>query len=503
MYKSKQLLFILVILNVGYLFGIALFSDKLTAQQLSRSETFEGYPMEDAVIRVAETTGKAVVAITVEQVQRVGGVRRFYFGFPEDSPFGSDDPFRRFFEDFFGEIPQREYRRIGVGSGVIIDPQGYILTNQHVVEGAEKIKVILPDGREFKAELKGQDVRSDLAVIKINARNLPVAVLGDSDKLKIGQWVVAIGNPFGLAMQNPEPTVTIGVISALHRSLGRTLARERDYNDLIQTDAAINPGNSGGPLVNLKGEVIGINVAIYSTSGGYQGIGFAVPINSARRILSRLIEGKKVEYGWLGVTVQDMTEDLATYFGLSEKKGVLIAGVLAGGPAQKAGMKKGDILIEFDNKKVNSVKELLSFMNNSDVGKKVRILVLRDKKEIPLEVVLGSRPEQVASQQITEEQLPEDKEQSGTWRGMEVAEVSSSRAKQFGMSQTEGVVVVKVKEDSPAADAGIMPGDIILEINHQRISSVNDFNRITRFLKGDCLVATARGFVIVKEKSEK
>ena len=216
-------------------------------------------------------------------------------------------------------MPDRDYKQVGLGSGVIIDSSGYILTNQHVIDQADKIKVTLSDGREFKGEIKGQDARSDLAVIKIVAKDLPAVELGNSEKLRIGEWVVAIGNPFGFALEGAEPTVTVGVISALHRSLGKILSRNRDYTDLLQTDAAINPGNSGGPLVNLKGEVVGINVAIFSTSGGYQGIGFAIPINAAKRIISQLIAGKEVLYGWLGITIQDLTEDMAKYFGLSIK----------------------------------------------------------------------------------------------------------------------------------------------------------------------------------------
>jgi serine protease Do len=251
--------------------------------------------MEDAVINVANTAGKAVVSISAERTTKVSTGRRFVYRSPfGESPFGEDEFFRKFFDDFFGQMPEREYKQFGLGSGVIVDPQGYILTNEHVIDGADKIKVTLPDGREFKAELKGEDPRADLAIIKINAHNLPAAAWGDSDNLRIGQWVVAIGNPFGFALQNPEPTVTAGVISALHRSIGKSVGRDRDYNDLIQTDAAINPGNSGGPLVNLKGEIVGINVAIFTTSGGYQGIGFAIPSNAAKRIMSNLIQGKKI-----------------------------------------------------------------------------------------------------------------------------------------------------------------------------------------------------------------
>ncbi|MCM8780754.1 MAG: Do family serine endopeptidase [Candidatus Omnitrophica bacterium] len=453
----------------------------------AQNPTFSAEPssIEEAVVRVANTTGKAVVSISTEHTTKVRG-RRFYF----DYPFGEDDFFRKFFEDFFGELPEREYKQIGLGSGVIIDPEGYILTNEHVVAEADKITVTLPDGREFRGELKGKDARSDLAIIKINARNLPVASLGDSDNLKIGQWVVAIGNPFGFALQNPEPTVTVGVISALHRSLGRSLSRQRDYNDLIQTDAAINPGNSGGPLVNLKGEVVGINVAIFSTSGGYQGIGFAIPINSAKRIISRLIEGKKILYGWLGVTVQDLSEDLAGHFGLSDRNGALIAKVMEDSPAQKAGIKEGDIIRKFDNQDINNVRELLNIVGRTEVGRKVKVIVIRDKKEVLLEVEVGQRPQDV--EKIVSET-------SIRWRGLEVGPLDSEAAKRYRLEEKRGVVVIDVEPDSSADEAGIIPGDVISEINRRPVNSLSDYQKITQDLKGNALVRTSRGYFLIKE----
>ena len=479
-------------------------ASKVETAAFNPTGTFEGFHMEDAVINVANTAGKAVVSLTVEHASKMEsrpGARRFYFNSPqEQSPFGNDDPFRKFFDDFFGDLPEREFKQFGVGSGVIVDPQGYILTNQHVIDGADKITVVLPDGRQFKGEVKGQDLRSDLAIVKINAKDLPVAVLGDSDNLRIGQWVVAIGNPFGLSMQNTEPTVTAGVISALHRTLGKTLGRGRDYNDLIQTDAAINPGNSGGPLVNLKGEIVGINVAIFSTTGGYQGVGFAVPSNNAKRIIARLIEGKKIEYGWLGITVQDLSEELSGYFGLPDKKGVLVAGVLKDGPAEKAGIKKGDIIKQFDSQAVNIVKDLLALVNKTEVGRKVKIAAVRDKKETAFEVVISSRPED----KDIENQVPgQEESQSGTWRGLEVADIDSREARKFKARVNEGVVVVDVKADSAADSAGVIPGDLILEINKQKVKDAAEFQKITRGIKGDCLVATLRGYLVIKESSEK
>ncbi len=462
--------------------------------------TVSSSDLEYAVVKVAETSGKAVVSISTEHTAKAGGIRRYYYNSPfgGQSPFGDDDPFRKFFDDFFGEMPEREYKRVGLGSGVIIDPQGYILTNEHVINGADKIKVTLSDGREFKAEVKGQDPRADLAVVKIDARDLPVARLGDSDGVKIGQWVVAIGNPFGFALQNPEPTVTAGVVSALHRSLGRTADRNKDMSDLIQTDAAINPGNSGGPLVNLRGEVIGINVAIFSTSGGYQGIGFAIPVNNAKRIISRLIEGKEITYGWLGVSVQDLNDDLARYFGVTDKKGALVANVLADGPAEKAGMKKSDVIVSFDNKPVENVRGLLSLVGKEEVGRKIKVTVLRDKREQNLDIMIGARP-----QNVEETGIPEAEKPSGSWRGIQVQSIQPDSKRRYKIPEDEGVVVVDVEPESPADEAGISPGDVILEINKQKVRTPADYQRITAGLKsGDALVVTSRGYVVIKDRSE-
>ena len=456
--------------------------------------SLEGFRMEDAVVNVANTTGKAVVSISIEHTAKFGGARRFYFNQPFGGSPSEEDPFRKFFDDFFGEMPEREYKQMGLGSGVIIDPEGYILTNQHVVEGADKITVKLPDGRDFKGEIKGQDPRSDLAVIKINARNLPVASLGESDNLKIGQWVVAIGNPFGFALTNPEPTVTVGVISALHRSLGRALSSDRDYNDLIQTDAAINPGNSGGPLVNLKGEIVGMNVAIFSTTGGYQGVGFAIPINNAKRIISRLIEGKKILYGWLGVSAQDLTEDLAKHFGLLDKNGVLVGQVFEGSPAQKSGVKDGDIIKQFDGKTINNAKELVGVVGQTEVGRKVKVLIIRDKKELALEVEVGERP-----QNLEEAGFSTTEEKAKNWRGLTVEDLTSGNAKRLRVKEETGVVVVDVEPNTSADEAGIVPGDIIIGINKQNIKNISDYNKIIQGLKGDALVKTLRGYFLIKE----
>lgn len=446
--------------------------------------------IEDAVSNAAQTTGKAVVSISTERTEKVQGMRRYYF-----SPFGGqgqgDESFRRFFDDFLGSMPDQSFRQMGLGSGVIIDKDGLILTNAHVINDADKITVTLADGREFKGEVKGRDNRSDLAVLKINAHNLTAASLGDSSIIKIGQWVVAIGNPFGFAMENPEPTVTVGVVSALHRSLGRAEMGNKDYSDLIQTDAAINPGNSGGPLVNLRGEVIGINVAIFSTSGGYQGVGFAIPINRAKRIIDQLVSGKKIVYGWLGVTIQDLSEDMAAYFGLSDKNGALVANVLKDGPADKAGIKMGDCIRQFDNKPVINIQGLISAVSGQPVGSKVKIVVVRDKKEIPLEVLIGERPDDV-NQESAETAEPEG------WRGLEVADLTPDIIMRNRIEEKKGVVITGIEPNSPADESGLIKGEVILEIERQPIKNTADYQRATKAIKGDCLVRTSRGYFLVK-----
>jgi len=494
--KRKSLFFgsaLLIGLIIGLLIAVRLDISPVAESQDVKSEPIitKDFGMEQAITNVANTTGKAVVSISTEHTTKIGG-RRQYFGSPfGNSPFlDQDDIFRSFFDDFFGDTPEREYKQAGLGSGVIIDAEGYILTNEHVVGGADKITVTLPDGREFKGEIKGKDLRSDLAVIKINAKNLPVAKLGASDKLMIGEWVVAIGNPFGFALQNPEPTVTVGVVSALHRTLGR-MAGDKDFSDLIQTDAAINPGNSGGPLVNLRGEIVGINVAIFSTSGGYQGVGFAIPINNAKRILSRLIAGEKILYGWLGVTVQDLTDELAEYFSMADKNGVLVAKVLEDSPAEKGTMKEGDIIKQFAGKDVNDVRQLLSAVAGAQVGKKAEVLVIRNNKKLNLNIVIGERPQDAKNiQSLTEE--------SATWRGLEVEDITPENSRRHNIQEKQGVVVVNVAPNSPADDAKLVSGDLILAINRKPVKSLADYQTITSTIKGSALIRTTRGYFLVK-----
>ncbi len=443
--------------------------------------------LENDTTKVAEEVGKAVVSITAVAKEIIGP--QFYFG----SPYGDQEEeiLRRFFEDFFGNIPN-EYGRIVLGSGFIIDKDGYILTNAHVVSGAKEIRVTLSDGREFNATLKGKDLRTDLAVIKIEANNLPVAKLGDSSNLKIGQFVMALGNPFGISTEyeNPEPTVTLGVVSALHRHLPAASGRA-SFEDLIQTDAAINPGNSGGPLVNLKGEVVGVNAAIITRSGGYEGIGFAIPINKAKRILGRLIKGEKVLYGWLGVSIQNLNADLRNYFGIKEKMGVIVVRVFKDSPADKAGIKEGDLIISFNSQPVNDSRELVNLVTESEVGKVVPVEILRGGKAIQVNIKIGARPQEIEKIQTVE---------ITTFRGMEVENITPYLKQRFRVREDEGVIIVDIEDNSPAQKAGLEVGDVIIKIGDKKVRNKEDFEKVILGIKGKCLIKTNRGYFVLKEE---
>ncbi len=443
--------------------------------------------LEQRFIQVAKRVGPAVVSISTEAVER-GPMRRPHF---RGSPFSEfeEDLFEHFFRDFFGEMPEQEFRQRGLGTGVIIDSEGYILTNEHVVHGADKVVVTLPDGREFRGQIKGTDFRSDLAVIQIDAKELPAAELGDSEKVVSGQWAIAVGNPFGWAVGGTEPTITVGVISALHRSI-RMGRMDRDYSDLIQTDAAINPGNSGGPLVNLAGEVIGINVAIFSTTGGYQGIGFAIPVNSAKAVVGDLIEGKKILYGWLGVHIQDVNEELARAFQLSGREGAIVIRVIPDSPAEKAGLRDGDVIVAYAGEPVKNVRELLKLSGRTRVGQKVNLQVIREGKEVRVPVEVGERPQELAAW---------GERGQGSWRGLEVSGLTPELAQQFQVPFAEGVIVTQVEPGSPADEAGVRIGDLVLEVNRRRVRSVQEFAQIAASVRGDALLKARRGFFVVRE----
>ncbi len=409
--------------------------------------------------KVAEAIKPAV--ININTVSRAAGGGRT----PFEEFFGEE-----FFRRFFGDVPERIPQR-SLGSGVIIDPSGIALTNAHVVEKATEIEVITLDGGKHKAKAIGVDKKTDLAVLKLDdgRAKFAFARLGDSDRMQVGDWVIAVGSPFGL-----QATVTAGIISAKARQIG-----QGPFDDFLQTDAAINPGNSGGPLVNMQGEVVGINTAIVA---GGSGIGFAIPSNMARKIYTELSTRGRVSRGWLGVSIQPLTSDLANSFGAKDTKGVLVSDVVTDSPAGKAGLKPGDILLEFEGKRTEVPSDLQRAVGLATPGKDSKVKVWRDGSERTLDVKIGEAPdEREAQQRGTRGGTP-------TVLGMDVRPITPEVARQLNLKTSEGVIVARVDEGSPAAEAGIQRGDVIREINRQKIRSTGDYEKITREAKdGDRL----------------
>lgn len=369
------------------------------------------------------------------------------------SPFGPNDPFEDFFDRFFQGQPQGEFQRQGLGSGFIISEDGYVVTNNHVVERATDISVILENGEKYEAKVIGRDPKTDLAVIKFEPRGKLQAVkYGDSENLRIGDWVIAIGNPFGLGY-----TVTAGIVSAKGRSLGLGA-----YDDFIQTDASLNPGNSGGPLFNLRGEVVGVNTAIVAQG---QGIGFAIPINMAHFVIEQLKDGGKVVRGWLGVYVQKLTPELASSLGLDEDEGVLVSDVTPGSPAEKAGIKRGDVIVEFGGKKIDDITDLTTLAAVASPGTEVNIKLLQDGKQKNLKVKLDEFPDDEA-------QAAEDAEDS---LGLTVRPVDPQLAQRFNLDTDKGVIIVDVRRGSAALDAGLRPGDVIVEFDKKEVKALQDY----------------------------
>jgi serine protease Do len=428
---------------------------------------------------IATAVSPAVVNIRTEKVVKGGGPGFRHF----QNPFGKEDQFRDFFERFFGDRPPREFKKRSLGSGFCIDKKGFIVTNNHVVENADEIKVKLKNGKEYDAKIIGRDAKTDIALIKVKSwQGFTTAKLGDSDELKVGEWVVAIGSPFGL-----EHTVTAGIVSAKGRVIG-----SGPYDDFIQTDASINPGNSGGPLINMKGEVVGINTAIFSRSGGNVGIGFAIPINLARGIIDQLKASGAVTRGWLGVSIQDLSPDLAEYYGVKDGKGALVGEVFEGDPADKAGIKPKDVIIEVDGDNIEDSRQLSQKVAGIPVGEKITLKVVRDGKERTFTVKITKRTED-------KEDLALKQPKEETDLGMTVSTLTRNLARQFDISEDEGVVVMSVEQGGPADKADVQKGDLILEIDHKPIKILEDYqSQIDRVKKGDTvpiLVKRKRGFL--------
>jgi serine protease Do len=400
----------------------------------------------------------------VVNIQVIKKIKNIDFGFRHFSgaPFGEKNPFGDFFGPFSEENPPRGFEQRGVGSGFVMNRDGYILTNNHVVEDADQIKVKLTSGKEYDGKIVGRDPKTDLALIKIEASSdLQPLSLGNSDDLKVGSWVVAVGSPFGL-----EQTITAGIVSAKGRVIG-----SGPYDNFIQTDASINPGNSGGPLINMKGEVVGINTAIIASG---QGIGFAIPINMAKEIAPQLQEKGHVTRGWLGVSIQEVTPALVKSFDLKEKKGALVAQVVSGSPAEKAGIEQGDVIVEFDGKEVTDSKDLPRIVASTPIGKAVTIKLLRNGKALDRQMKVGEM----------EEKVEVAKAPSHKSLGITVQNLTPEITKGLGLKKDTGVVVTRVEPGSPAADAGIQTGDLVQEVNRKPVKNVEDYVQKVEKAKG-------------------
>lgn len=415
---------------------------------------------------LAEKFSPAVVNISAATVVKEGEVQH---------PFsGEDSPFREFFGDeffkkFFGDRPHRPFKKRSLGSGFIINSEGYIITNNHVVAEADEVVVILEEGDEYPAEILGTDEKTDIALIKIKPKNgLPTCSLGDSDKSRVGDWVLAIGNPFGLGH-----TVTAGIISAKGRELGAG-----PYDDFIQTDAAINPGNSGGPLFDTAGNVVGINSAIYTRSGGNQGIGFAIPINLAKSIVSQLQEKGTVTRAWLGVLIQQITPEIQDSLGLEAREGALVADVVEDGPAAKAGIQRGDVIVKFNDQVVESQHELPTMVAYLPVGTRVKVVVLREGKERTFDITLEEMTDEAAAAGPSkkDEEMKEE-------LGFTSQNVTPELAKQLKLNSTEGAIVASVEPGSPAAEAGLRRGDVILEVDRREIDGIDTLSDVLKATK--------------------
>jgi serine protease Do len=484
--KKRFYLSTAFILMVGVFVGLALSSrldltSPLAAKNQVSSRSVETLSqLSEALSEVAGVATPSVVNISTTRLIKQSEQAFDFF----DDPF-----FRRFFGDQapHPNIP-KEHKEQSLGSGVIVSEDGYIVTNNHVIEKSQEIKVLLSNKRDYKAKLIGADPKTDLAVIKIEAKGLTALPWGDSNKLRAGEIVFAIGNPFGL-----NQTVTMGVIGAV----GRANVGIADYEDFIQTDAAINPGNSGGALINARGELVGINTAIVSRTGGYQGIGFAVPSSMAKQVMDSLIKYKKVVRGWLGVSIQEVTSDLAEEFGVTDLKGAIVSGVMKESPAEKAGIKQGDVLLQFNGKDVEDTGHLRNMVSQSPIGSKVKVKLFRKKKEMEVEVTIAELPKKLGEAAM-EEGPGEDQEESNALSGVTVRELTPELAKRFGIKEgTAGVIVSKIDPGSKAFEAGIRPGDIVMQINQKDVASIEDYKNAVLKLK-----SKERILLLIRRKGE-
>ena len=422
------------------------------------------------VVKMIEPSIVNISAVHIVEVQ--SPFHHFYFG----------DPFGDFFDDFFGRSPRRRppepethrRRQEGTGSGFIVGTEGYVLTNYHVIRNAEELKVTTYDGNTYDAELVGQDSRTDLAVIRIKSRRRFNALkLGDSDTVRIGDWSMAAGSPFGL-----NQTFTAGIISALRQDVQ---VENNVFRNMIQTDAAINRGNSGGPLVNLSGEVIGINTAIFAPTGVFAGVGFAIPVNDAKQVLGELIEKGRVVRGWLGVEISDVDGAIKRRFALETDKGVLVNRVTEDSAAEEAGLKRADVIVEFDGQEVEGVRALQQYVSASRPGQKVNLGVIREREKINIEVTLGEMPEETPSlSRHTPEDTEDERREHAEWKGITVSGITGPARERYNLTANEGAVVINIDPSEQGYELGLRVGDVILEINGTKISGVSDFEAASK-----------------------
>jgi len=482
--KSYMLIFLGVVVGalVFWQFGphsypaaSGLESALMTAPASTEQSTSSLRDLNNAFVEISEKASPAVVTVFTDKVLKVNQM---------SNPFFFNSPFEDFFGDFFGrkqpqqpqqqQPEQREYHQRGMGSGVIISEDGYILTNNHVIADADTIQVRMSEKKTYAAKIIGTDPKTDIALIKIDAKHLPTIKVGDSDQLRVGEWVLAIGSPLS---ENLEHTVTAGIVSAKGRSnLGLA-----DYEDFIQTDAAINPGNSGGALVNIDGELVGINAAIVSQSGGFQGIGFAVPINMAKQVMESLLKNGTVVRGYLGIYIQDVDENMAKAMDLPEPTGALVADLEKDGPGDKAGLKHGDVIIEMNGAKITSSTELRNTIASMAPDSKITLKVLRDGKEIELHAKL--------EKQKAEETSPAAAQKIEKKLGFDVVTLTKDLAAKYELDRSlKGVVITEIRSDE-AYNAGLKEGDLIVSVNRQTVENVDDFSKAVADLqKGDAVM---------------
>lgn len=457
-FKKRELLSVWCMTTV--LMAVFLFCFQ---QDLAASKTLpETTAIPGSFARLVKIASPSVVNISAVRIIKASEQTPF--------PFGSEDPLKEFFEKFFREQMPREFRQNSLGTGFIIDADGLILTNNHVVEQTTEIKVKLSNNREYLATIVGRDPLTDLALIRIHPdQPLEPLAFGNSDRVEVGDWVLAIGNPYGLGN-----TVTAGIVSAKYRQIGAGV-----YDNFIQTDTPINPGNSGGPLLNMEGEVIGINTAIFTETGGSVGIGFAIPINMATDLLPQLRKGRVVR-GWLGVMIQKITPELKVKLNLIDEKGALVSDVVTGGPADRAGILRGDVIFSFNGELIGTSSDLPYIVASTPVGKTVTVEVIRKGQKMRLQIETGELKENTVA--ITPAE-------SSSTLGMVLQQLTPELAKKLELAAQSGLLVVHVENNSAAAEAGFVPGDIILEVDQKAVKDLAEFNsKIKELKEGDTLL---------------